>query len=79
MPAAIVATSLLDLVSTREIVPSPWLSVQTESAPTVRKRGCGPMGIVAVTLFVCGSDQSHALERGMPVASDDDVIMNCDA
>ena len=26
-----------------------------------------------------GSDQPHALQRGMPVASDDDVVMDGDA
>src|SRR5579859_3028098 len=61
MPHATVATTLPVFISTREIVPSPWFSVQTDPSPTVRKRGVGPTAMVETTLFVLGSIFSSAL------------------
>src|SRR5262245_62406622 len=52
-PASIVATTLLVFVSTREIEPSPWFSVQTDPSPTVRKRGFGPTAIDSSITLVC--------------------------
>src|SRR4051794_25205008 len=52
MPASMVATTLLVLMSTRVIEPSPWLSVHTEPSPTVRKRGFGPTAIVSSMTLV---------------------------
>src|SRR6202166_5408697 len=61
IPTGIAATNLLVFVSTREIVLSPWLSVHTQPAPTVRKRGCGPTGTEAATLFDCTSTRVSRL------------------
>src|SRR5215467_12152930 len=61
IPARIVAINLPERASTREIVPSPWFNVQTESAPTVRKRGCGPTGIELTTSLDCGSTRVSRL------------------
>src|SRR5580700_11360924 len=60
-----VAITLADLPSTREMEPSPWFSVQTDPAPTVRNRGPGPTSIVPVTLFVAGSTRVNWLVAGV--------------
>src|SRR5688500_9144579 len=54
IPAAIVATTLFVFESTREMVPSPWLIVQTEPSPTARNRGRGPTVMTSSTTWLCG-------------------------
>src|ERR1043166_1964024 len=51
--------------STRDTVPSPWFRVQTDPAPVVRNRGCGPTSRVAVTWFVLGSTRVSRFFSGV--------------
>ena len=55
VPSGIVAAGVWVTASIRLSDPSPWFSVQMAPAPAVRKRGCGPVGIVPVTAPVAAS------------------------
>src|SRR5512140_1172389 len=59
------ATTARDFISTRETVPSPWLSVQMEPAPAVRKRGPGPTAMVSVTALDFASTRVTTLFSGL--------------
>src|SRR6267143_205951 len=54
-------TSFFVLTSTRETVPSPWLSVQMAPPPAVMKRGRDPTSTLSVRRFVFGSTRTTML------------------
>src|SRR5580698_3862447 len=63
-PASIVAVTCPLLMDTRDTVPSPWFSVHTDPAPTVKNRGPFPTFVSDTTLFVTASTR---VNKSFPV------------